>query len=320
MKKLILLLLTILSFSALYADNENEDFVSKENIKSIAELNKDGDYSLFNNDFENAIDSYGKALSLDKNNFEAHQGLGVAYYQIGEYLKSIEELELAIDISPDYISYLYLGMGYLEAKLYEQATDSLNKGLALMPDDQLLLYNLGLTHFQQKNYENAINHFNRVIDIDPYLSAADTYLYLAESYQSLNMTKEVYETYEKAMLVYPYNIDIKLNYALVLFYDGYPIDTIDILEQAENIDPLNKTVQIYLGISYYLTENFTKSIEKLSRFLISDSPDSSVYFYLGKAYEKIGNTDDALYVFKLGKEKFPEEQLFSDAMTTIQNQ
>ena len=49
-----------------------------------------------------AVDAYAKSLELDPNDARAHNDLGVALVQLGEYEKAAEQFDDTLRIDPNY--------------------------------------------------------------------------------------------------------------------------------------------------------------------------------------------------------------------------
>jgi adenylate cyclase len=86
---------------------------------------------------EEAVAEYGRALSLDPSNMDAAGGLGFAYFQLGEFDKSVEYFDKAILASPHDPSLVYWHSGNAEAnfglKHYDQAIELARRALAINP-------------------------------------------------------------------------------------------------------------------------------------------------------------------------------------------
>jgi len=63
--------------------------------------------------------------------------IGVRYGRVGLYEKAVEMFERAVELKPDYgEAYLSLGHAYYDLRRWEDATDSLQRGLAFKPGDK----------------------------------------------------------------------------------------------------------------------------------------------------------------------------------------
>jgi hypothetical protein len=94
--------------------------------------------------YELAASAYRKALAIDPNFAEAHNGLGVVYSMQGNQQQAVEEFNAAIALAPKG-AHLYnnLGYAYLLQGQNDKAAAALEKAVGLEPDNQR-----AMTHLQ----------------------------------------------------------------------------------------------------------------------------------------------------------------------------
>ena len=112
-----------------------------------------------------AIDHYNKALHVTPGYFEAYGNRGNAYAGIGQYQQAIENYTKAIYLKP-YHAEGYYTRGTAYGKLlgqYQQAIEDFNKAIALNPDYTKAYNNRGLSYYALGQYQLAIDDFNKAI-------------------------------------------------------------------------------------------------------------------------------------------------------------
>lgn len=110
-------------------------------------LYKVGRYYQGQRRYEQAAESYRRALAADGNFVEAHNGLGVIYSMQGQYDAAVAEFKLAISQSPK-SGHLYNNLGhtlYLQGA-YVEAVSALEQAASLEPGNVRTLKNLGLAY------------------------------------------------------------------------------------------------------------------------------------------------------------------------------
>lgn len=140
------------------------------------------------------------------------------------------------------------------------------------PDNSALLVELGKTHFDAKQYEEAKKALKEAIKIDE--SNVEAYKFLALTLISTKgYDKKIYE-----------NAD----YQRDLAFEAYRA-----LDKAVSLAPENGEIRLLRGIAGvempFFVHKLEQGIDDLNRVLRSDVPDSTkaeVLHWLGKAYEK----------------------------------
>ncbi|AUP78295.1 tetratricopeptide repeat protein [Flavivirga eckloniae] len=158
----------------------------------------------------------------------------LSYYQadlnfkLGNFEKAIKLAKERLDDSDeDEVSELskIIGESYFNLKKYKEAIPYLKeykgkKGKWNNTD----FYQLGYAHYKQKDYENAISEFNKIVDGNNSISQ-NAYYHLGESYINLGKKQEALNAFRYASQM---NFDLKiqedawLNYAKISYEIGNP--------------------------------------------------------------------------------------------------
>jgi serine/threonine protein kinase/tetratricopeptide (TPR) repeat protein/TolB-like protein len=130
--------------------------------------------------YEQAIESYRRAIDYSPGNEDAHRALG----SVLDKLERVDEAEAAymraIELRPGYwAGYARLGQFYNLRNDYQKAGDYYEQALILSPDNARVLFSLGLVFSNKGQYERAIEFLERAIQLRPYLASPYTNLGLA---------------------------------------------------------------------------------------------------------------------------------------------
>ena len=120
----------------------------------------------FKGEYDDAIESYSKAIELTPNNVNGYLGRGLAYEEKDQYIKAIEDYGKVISLEPNNAS-LYTGRGhvYEEIGQYDKAIDDYKRAIALNPNDAQPYYYRGLAYEMKGNTVSAISDFQKACDL-----------------------------------------------------------------------------------------------------------------------------------------------------------
>lgn len=166
--------------------NENFDlgYVALGNVQTV------------NKDFDIAIQSYEKALTVTQNEnlkssiqesiSKTYFAAGNAYYSDKKYDKAIESFNKAISVAPSDISYLGLAKSYIEKKKYGEAITALDstKTLQKSVTDGAIAYYKGLVHLNKGEDSKALEQFNISVNDANYKKASQSQIDYLKKKQS----------------------------------------------------------------------------------------------------------------------------------------
>jgi len=177
--------------------------------------------------YQQGLDYGARAVETDPMDVDAHRGYAIALILVGQRDAAIRELEDAINVNPNLVSpYFELAGQYVGAERYEDAVATYEKILTLQPrnakgllrmcevysrigqdqqaegycDDALTIdpnykeayRQLGMVNFRRRNYEGAIENFQKCQDlqseeIECYYLQGLAYYYISECDRAWDM-------------------------------------------------------------------------------------------------------------------------------------
>lgn len=145
------------------------------NEKSFPEIDMDpeiwnylGVAYLKKENFEKAIEAFERAQTLDGKYARVFFNLGEAYFHLSlknkdqkMFRKSFDIFEKAIEIDPNFPApHCSLGEHYMQIGNIDEAIQSWNKALELQPDIDRVIYLLGLAYMDKRDKVKALDYFN----------------------------------------------------------------------------------------------------------------------------------------------------------------
>ncbi len=118
--------------------------------------------------WKNSIDLWNHALNVTKNNYVAHNNLGLSLFKAGYPDEAVYHYSKAILIKPDHaIAYNNRGNVFSESKQYSKALEDLNEAIRLNPELAEAYNNRGNIYYKLKDYQRAIDDFYQAIRFNP---------------------------------------------------------------------------------------------------------------------------------------------------------
>jgi tetratricopeptide (TPR) repeat protein len=142
-------------------------------VQSAKYYFKQGNAFYFDKQYEEALDSYNKAIEINPDYVPAWHNRGRPLSRLKRYKEAFDSYNKAIEINSDYfLSWYNRGIVLRKLGRYEEAFDSYNKAVEINPNYVSAWYNRGIVLRKLGRYEEAINSYSKAIEINPdYVSA-----------------------------------------------------------------------------------------------------------------------------------------------------
>lgn len=135
----------------------------------------EGDQYNAGNKFEQAIGEFEKAITIDPRKPDAYANLGYAYHMTRRYDEAVAAFEEALDRAPDNEDLKANLVSVYESKAGDLAAMGDTEGALryfekielIAPETPDILYNIGLMHYDLKQYRDALGYFRRHVDEFP---------------------------------------------------------------------------------------------------------------------------------------------------------
>lgn len=238
---------------------------------------------------DKAIEEYEKVLKIDPRDYKLRQKLGDLYLRKGKNTEAVNQyMQVAEYYVRDGFSLKAIAL-YSQilrtdpAKLfiYEKLAE-LYKKQGLIGDAISKLRNLADIYEKQKNLSEAMQTWEKIINMDP-----DNIIYrgkLVEFYLKQGLATRAEE---------------KLRQAVDYFKSKGRYDDVEkLLSHFPGVLEEDKTVTIKLARSLYAQSRYKDALEKLEQYLKANPKDSEAYFLKGSCYLGINQYSLAKHAFE----------------------
>ena len=241
-------------------------------------------------------------LSLARDSAGALNSVGLEFYYLGVLDEARRCFVQAIQLAPGFaLAYSNMGMLCEHQGQLRQAKDYFAKALALAPELAPLYLNLAGALNNLEEYEQALTVATKALQLDPMSSAA--YNNRSAALAGLGRFEEALEDAQKAVKLDPNSSQAYNTLSLALSALGHRQEAIAGYERALRIAPGDAEVHR----NFSLLKQYTPEDPQISlaQSLIDDPATGEqarmhLSFMLGKAYDDIGETDQAFAYFLEG--------------------
>ncbi len=231
-------------------------------------------------------------LSSEEYDERAHQ-----LYNEGQYDDALDVLREGLSLYPTAVE-LHIGIGYarLAREEYAWARRSFDEALILEPDHEDALAGLGETLLKFGQYEAAVDHFNRVLELG-YSDDLDLMLQIGralfrEDSPRAPLIAHAREFFATAVKQAPDMAEAVSCLGYAQHRLGDDDAAIVSLRKALQLDPEHTEARIYLANIYYDRQELEKALYHLDRTTPEDHWDELAIWRLIELRRSLGGVDD----------------------------
>jgi tetratricopeptide (TPR) repeat protein len=223
-----------------------------------------GDFLRRDRRFNEAIEYYRTAISLDNTRFAIWHEVMILEIETNNFEWLLEDSEKAMNLFPAQPGfYLFNGLANLQLKNYNTAIESLNAG--------------------------------RVLIIDNKPALVQFYQYLGDAYHKINEHEKSDKNYDLALELDPKNPTVLNNYAYYLSLRNEKLDKAEsMIKKANELYPNQPSFLDTYGWVMYKKGDYEKAKELIKKAIDLGAKSGEVYEHLGDVYFKLGMINEAM--------------------------
>jgi tetratricopeptide (TPR) repeat protein len=269
-----------------------------ESVIQVAPNNPAGYFRLGNlqrirGQYDSALKSFEKALSLDQIRMDAFANVIMIHAARKEFDAAIAKCDLklkSIAQQPTLASFVYYLKGgvYLASQKKTLAEESFKKAIEQSPENLEAYYALAGLYLSEKQQDRAISQYNELLAVNPKQPGA--HMLLATIYDMQERFDLSERHYRAALEAKADFVAAANNLAYILADQGKDLDeALNFARLAREKLPDNPNVMDTLGWVYYKKGHYENAIAQFSDSLQQIPDNATVTYHLGMAYYKNGD-------------------------------
>ncbi len=150
-------------------------------------------------DYDNAISTYLKFISIHPNNAVLHSNIANLYFMKGEYEQAVSHYQSAVTLNPkqDWTSIVAQTLGYVQQNVIKNtdaAIEAFQSAYLLTPKELDIYISLGSAFYDKEDYKNALIIYRRALELEP--NNAKIHCNLGYLYWGMGELTEAVKEYE----------------------------------------------------------------------------------------------------------------------------
>lgn len=208
----------------------------KTHPKNFFALNIMGAIHDSSGEYQQALNSYNKAIEIKSDYSEAWSNKAMTLYKLKHFNEAIDHYSKVIELKSDNAETWYnRGLIYQELKKYELAIHDYNKAIELIPNYHQAWCNKGNILFALRDYSCALEYYNKALQIKPnYPEALSN---KGNALHWLNRFDDALNCYDKAIQIKPDYVEAWSNKGNTLHELGRYDEAIKHYDKAISINP-----------------------------------------------------------------------------------
>ena len=204
--------------------------------------------------------------------------------------------EIVAEIPDSAEGYVNLAIMAARQNAFDRALAALARGLARLPDSEILLVRLGHTYLVSGKPREALETMDKVLVLNP--QSVDALTVGAGILDATGRKAEARAYYERALAIEPESRHLRMSYAGNLASTGALKEAIVIYEKLIDDFPEEQAFYQYAGIAHSYVGQYDRAIELL-RQALAIRPTPVGFFNLAVAYEKRGDLREAAEALRM---------------------
>ncbi len=243
--------------------------------------------------FQQAIESFDRALEIDPEFSEAYRKRGLSYRELGDFDRCFADYDRALAADPENTqAYRSYAMALQKLDRHSEAVQWADRGLAVDPDFINLLITRGVSHSALGEPLAAVSDYNRVIELDP--GNIFALLNRGVILRRDGKYRQALADFERALEADPDYTPALDNKAVTLNDLGRHEEAANSAKRAIAVDPGDHYAYNALADSLRLRRSYRDALRAYDKTLELKSDFALAFFYRGWTRSQLDRLDGAI--------------------------
>ena len=243
--------------------------------------------------WKNSVALFEHALHVTKNNYFAHDGMGLFLASRGKNDEAIDQYSAALRIRPDFAeAHNHLGNIYKIQGIPDAAIDHYKEALRIKPEYAEAYYNLGHTLAGQGKLTDAVKQYSAALKLKP--EYPEVHYQLASALMTQGKIDEAIAHYVKALNKRPTDAKIFNQLGIALVKKGKINEARIQFSKAVQIEPHFAKAHYNLGHALLSQGRLNQAVFHYLSVLQIEPENAGAHFALGTVYLRQGKLDEAI--------------------------
>jgi tetratricopeptide (TPR) repeat protein len=269
-----------------------------------------------------AAAEYQQAIVYDPTSFKSRLRFGANLTRLGRFEEAIEQLTRVGELDPDDIQARYLlALIYSSLKKFDNAAlqyESILNSLASdSPDNANLYFYLGQLYYARRDYNKAIEQFNKVLTLQP--QNTEMMYFLGALYVEIERGDKAIETFKNALKIDPDHDGVLNSLGFIYAEQGNNLEeAMRLVQRALVIAPDSAAYMDSLGWVYFKQGRYDEALKILLK--ANDlMKDPVILEHIGDVYLALKNPQEAKRYWKKSIEINPDQKSVKDKIDRLDN-
>ena len=217
---------------------------------------------------------YRSVLDMDPDFAPAHAGMGLARYELGQYERAVESLQQAVSLNAGALplsAHQFLAEALYKQERYEEAIERYRVVTELDPEHAAAHAGIGYASYRLRRYDDAIESLERSVSFDPESpDNVNRHVAIGQTLEALSRKVEAADHYGRALEIDPLDVTALNALGWLRFGQQRYEEALHHYESLAGIDDTNAQVRVNMAAALHYLGRPEEALRSLDSALSLD--------------------------------------------------